>query len=586
MTEPTGIQFSDRNYWMVFRIILVLAVALRLMHGIYLTVSPEGEFIKHYPNSDLGLTWTWSERILSGDVLSQTPFFSHDFQKGTPIGWYSAGGDRSILRKPPLYAYSWAAYRFWFGNDPSLFLYGQLILSLLHALLIWSIATSVFGRAVGLVSFAIAAVYGPDIFQAGVPTRDYLAIVLGTSVVYCLGRAEQRHGAAWWATGGVMLGLALLTRESYLLFALLIAAWIAAGCRGAQATAYRRGAAMFGVALAMTLSPLIVRNAIVGAPLLSSSSTFALTYIGANAPDSSPVGLDYYLSTSNAIFSRTDGSKLSIIMETFRAYQGDWWELMKRYAVKLAAIFADFEPYDNRNFYYTQQASPAVGLGLSYGLVMALALPALWGGVRRWKRHFLLLSLLATTLAMLLLVNVVGRYRLSLFPVLAVFAGVTVVHLGMLIREKRWRRAAVLATTVIVLGLVSYTIRFPNPRHRKVEYNLAYMVYVKYRQDYANAAHELETAFKMLRRDPVSWEVARPFIARRRLELARLYAERLNRVDDAIDQLKLAIDESPSDPVPEQMLATVYADFTIEPEKAAHHLAQATRKRGALRENR
>ena len=217
---------------------------------------------------------------------------------------------------------------------------------------------------------------------------------------------------------------------------------------------------------------------------------------------------------------------------------------------------------------------------------MALALPALWGGVRRWKRHFLLLSLLATTLAMLLLVNVVGRYRLSLFPVLAVFAGVTVVHLGMLIREKRWRRVAVLATTVIVLGLVSYTIRFPNPRHRKVEYDLAYMVYVNDRQDYANAAHELETAFKMLRRDPVSWEVARPFVARRRLDLARLYAIQLNRVDDAIDQIKLAIDESPSDPVPEQMLATVYAHFTIEPEKAAHHLAQATRKRRALRENR
>ncbi|MEE8305114.1 MAG: hypothetical protein V3S24_22055, partial [Candidatus Tectomicrobia bacterium] len=140
---------------------------------------------------------------------------------------------------------------------------------------------------------------------------------------------------------------------------------------------------------------------------------------------------------------------------------------------------------------------------MSYGLVMALALPALWGGVRRWKRHFLLLSLLATTLATLLLVNVVGRYRLSLFPVLVIFAGVTVVHLGMLIREKHWRRAAIIATSVIVLGLGSYTIPSSIPRHRLKEYHLAYVIYVNDRQDFANAAHELETAFEMLRKHPV-----------------------------------------------------------------------------------
>src|SRR5262249_4238877 len=153
-----------------------------------------------------------------------------------------------------------------------------------------------------------------------------------------------------------LLGLGLLAKESFQLVIPAVTAALAW-----FAWKHRRWINMAWVVLAVcvAISPLIIRNWIVGAPLLSSSNRFAETFIEGNAATASPYKAVIPVETASILY-QTQGRALPVIRASLashaRGIQGSVWLQI----LKLGSLLDPYESPDNLSFYFVAHFSPLV----------------------------------------------------------------------------------------------------------------------------------------------------------------------------------------------------------------------------------
>lgn len=456
--------------------IVVMAFVLRLVH---LWTISQGAWIDRHltaTNADDYTFFQWAQTIVAGDWLGRDtyhPYFPW-MQEIAPLeDWHRWWGGKEIFHQAPLYPYLLAGLLILFHGSVPFVLAIQMLIGSLQILIIYGIATRLFDQKVGLVSAAITALYGPFIFYQGLLLRDWLVPVVEPLAILVLLHARQRGGAFRWTLAGAALGLAVLCKASAVLLILVAFLWIIYD-RWGRWRANGRTLALVLLGILLSISPLLARNVVVGAPTFSVSNRAMEAFVLWNAPSSS-------------VIKQSQGHLSRAIMATVHYHSAG--SLLALQLNKLNMLVSAQESPNNTSYDYGLGHSPLLRWMLGYGFLFPLGLAGLVLSIKSWRHELLFLLYGLAAFSMLLLTSPIARFRLSIIPFFVVFSALALVRFARAIHA----RHAGLAFKILALVAVSVLIQWTAPDRPGGsfygDYHATISAYKK-RMDFAAAAAE------------------------------------------------------------------------------------------------
>lgn len=428
---------------------------------------------------DMHANLMWAKSIEEQGWLNPRPYHPWNIwmQSIAPYSqWVSWWGGEKIFQQSPLYAYLL-----------SLFMHKYFAMRVVQALM--SIATCVFigllarriaGRTAGWIAFWLAALYAPFYLYSWPFLRDGLSWLLTAAMVWALTELAQKDlkerrasYLAWVA--GLLLGFGFLSKETY--FLVIPTVWMVLCIIGWKQQKW--GVAVRVVAgTILAIFPLLIRNAVVGAPILSSSNRFAESFILGNSEGTSPYLLVIPEKTGE-ILRETQGHGLAVVQATVKTHPDGLLGLARLQMRKLLSLFDPYESPDNLSFYFVAHISPVVRFGLRYWMLLPPGLAGLCLGLWRRDGRFLWIWVTLPVFVLSLLMGIpVSRYRqismLFLIPCAAYF----LVFLVDLLRQRRLGRfgCSVLALAGGWIAVLGPLARQPRAQYERV---LEYVVFAK-----------------------------------------------------------------------------------------------------------
>lgn len=552
--------------------VLVLAAVIRLANLGAIAALPLAEYQGSWIGADMEVSLRWADGIRAGDLLCRDtvhPFYAFHESVAPRETWERWWGGARVFQQAPLYPYVLAGVRALGGEGFWAMAIGQLFLGLASVALVRLVAARVFGEPVATLAGLGMATYGPLVFHEAVWVRDTLAVTTSLLALWALGRAPE-GGRVRWLAAGLAVAVALLARETALLFVPLAGLWawlrLAPGRRAAPVAA-------LGLGLALGMLPLAARNLAVGAPVLSFTNRGLESFVQGHAADSSP-SEPRLPDSAREILLAADGSLLGTMRRTLATHASPW-AFFAFEGQKALATLAGYEPADNVNWYYFAARSPVLALSPGFALVLAFGLVGLWLERRRGPDERLLRWFLLATFLGLLYGVLVARYRLVAVAVLWIYAAAALTALAQRVRARRLAPAAGLLCAALALAFGS-TRLFADVRARRApratEPLLAAKTYQR-RQQPELALAELRTALASVWRKPGGRQ-----LSAEGHELAALLvrlAGKAGRGPEIEPDVDALVAEFPADAQLRRLAASYYGEVLHQSERAAQHLEAA-----------
>ncbi|MCB1054642.1 MAG: glycosyltransferase family 39 protein, partial [Acidobacteria bacterium] len=195
--------------------------------------------------------------------------------------------------RPPLYPAAMALVLEASGDDLDAVRWAQIGLGLLLVVLVADLARRRFDERAGFVAGLAAAVQPSLVHYSHFLWSELLAATLLAATLWCLARWCQSRAMPWLIAGGLVLGATALTKEIWLYFAVVVAAWILWSSRTIEtrgkAWPPRRAwisALVFVLSAAAVVLPWTVRNTrLQGAPVLISTCRWFPIAVGNLLPE-------------------------------------------------------------------------------------------------------------------------------------------------------------------------------------------------------------------------------------------------------------------------------------------------------------
>ena len=387
-----------------------------------------------------------------------------------------AAGDwlgQGIFYQAPLYPYFLGVLYAVFGHNLLAVRIVQCILGALACALLGAAGSRLFCRTIGVFSGILLAVYPTAFFADGLIQKSSLDIFFVCLFLVALAAAmELRARPLAWLACGVVLGMLALTRENALALAPVAVAFVALQRRdgGWRTRALASASLVLGIALA--LSPVAVRNTIVGGEFhVTTAQLGPNLYIG-NNPTANGMYRPLRYGRGDAHYERLDATELAEravgheltpgevstywagrAIRFALAEPGHWLRLV---GLKAALFVNRVEVGDAEDQYtYAEWSSllAAAGRALHYGVLVPLAIIGIVLGCRRGAGPRLVVALLFVYAASVIAMFVMARYRHPALPFLCLLAVAGVVEGVRYIRARRYAAlglAALLAAGIAV----------------------------------------------------------------------------------------------------------------------------------------
>jgi 4-amino-4-deoxy-L-arabinose transferase-like glycosyltransferase len=279
--------------------------------------------------------------------------------------------------------------------------------------------------------------------------RSSLALFFGLLVTWLLGTALQKNKTAWWIAGGFATGISIMIHGYIVLFVLVWLLFLLIRFfREKRLLLLSAGGFSAGVLLA--ISPVMIRNSMVHAPVMSMSNNSAIGFISMNdKPFDNYLGWNVDFQYSSDIMAKSDGKLLKAIIPTLRTHDnvGGYIALLWE---KLQATFGWFEIQNNVNYYFYRELNPVLKWTfLSFLLISPLAIAGLFLSFFRKLHAWPLYVMLLTFLAAMLGFMVLSRYRIVFAGILIPFAAFSVSEFfGSWNGRKNWIMLACIAVLI------------------------------------------------------------------------------------------------------------------------------------------
>lgn len=371
-----------------------------------------------FTNSDMYSNLQWAKSILAQGWLNPHPYHPYTdwMQKvGTQQEWLHWWGGAATFQQAPLYAYFLSLCQ-WLSPNLIVAEVAQALLAVGLCALLGRLTYEVTqSRAAGWTAFGLAAAYSPFYAYSWTPLRDLLGWVITAALLLSLVRLQRKN---WAETAGIraglitglLLGLGFLARETFLLIAPVVLAFLA--WQSWQRRQSRALAACFA-GFCVCLAPLAVRNLVVGLPPLALSNRFADTFIQGHSARGHPY-LYIVPDDMRSLMEQSEQGQMALVRATLKTH-GGLWPLCRFELSKMLSLLDPYEPPDNLSIYYIAEFSPLVRFGLRHWMLLVPGLGGLiWTLVHRDRRHAWLWLLFPMMLAGVLVGVPVSRYRQTL----------------------------------------------------------------------------------------------------------------------------------------------------------------------------
>jgi tetratricopeptide (TPR) repeat protein len=407
------------------------SLALRMIHVLTLHDSPFFSILYIDPL----MYDEWAQRIASGQLLSERPFFLD-----------------------PLYPYFIAVVYAIFGHSFLALAFVQAVLGALVPPLVYTAARRPFDEATARTAGVIACVYLPSVYFGNLVMKPGLTLVLMAVWMALMARLLQPESRARTAfAAGVVLALACLTRGNLLLIVPIVAIWMLLGSsddrsslrfveRIADPRRLSRAATLAAGVAVVLLLPLAHNYRAGGELILTTANSGANFYIGNNPANKTGEYQQLPFIRANPKWEQVDfaaearrragGREMTDreisdfwFAETWRwvgEHPEDWVWLLGR---KVRAFWGSWEIPDSLDYYLYREYTPVLRLPIpGFGLLAPLALTGAFLAWRRrgWPR-LMLWAILVYSLSVIVFF-VFSRFRMAIAPALFVFAGYALVE--------------------------------------------------------------------------------------------------------------------------------------------------------------
>ena len=428
MTEKPKRDFSEW-YWLLG--IFFLGLILRLIYLFEVRHCP----LLTDPGLDLQAYDLWAQRIARGDWLGDKVFY-----------------------QSPLYPYFLAIFYALFARRLFLIYLVQIILGALDCLLLYGIGKNVFARRAGLIAGFLGAIYGPLIFYQALLIKTFLGIFLFDLSLYLLVLSFRSPS---WVKGffsGILLGLASLVRDNYLLGLFWFFPWLYFRF-GKTGQSRKSSGFALGVILIIALCGL--RNWVVGRDfVLTTSQAGQNFYIGNHrgnltgsyyAPDfvrANPFfEEDDFRREAEKRLGRKDLKPSEIsrfwFKEAFKEIKAEPGLFFQRLGLKLILFWNRKEIADNVSIYlFRREFSFLLRFLPDFGWLGGLALLGLTIGLYR-RKGLVLGGFLIIYWLSISAFYIFSRYRLGIISLILLFAGLGLEFLWQEFQGKNWRNLAI-----------------------------------------------------------------------------------------------------------------------------------------------
>jgi len=451
--------FCEKN-WPI--LIFTAAVALRMFYFAEMQSNPF--FL--YPQLDAEDYDKWALQIAGGDWL----------------------GGTTVFGKSPLYAYFLAVVYKLFGHSFNLIRLIQIAAGGATAVLTYRIGTRLFTKNVGLLAALMISCSGYLIFMSSEILKNSLAVFTTTYSLYLLLKAEEKEFWGYWLGSGLLLGLTVLNQPNLLFFAPLF-------CLRAFIVSFGKkrlfAAACFTAGVTLLLSASALRNYHVEKDLVLVSHNGGYNFYFGNNPvadggivtvSSIPLDVSQEIAVSREYPEKVLGRKLKAseassfwYAEGYKFLRENPGKALQLLGHKFLLFWNWYEIPDNVDYYFEKRFSSLLTLPLvSYGFIAPLALFGLLLAGRQWRRHLFNYALILTFLASIIAFTVIGRYRLPILPLLAVYAAYAIVTVKEYCIAKNYRNTIISACCLSLLFFLTSReiIRYPLHHSQKILGNI------------------------------------------------------------------------------------------------------------------
>ncbi len=331
----------------------------------------------------------------------------------------------------PLYAYLVAITYRLAGPDPHWVYLWQMLLGAIMNVLVFWIGLRLFSPLAGLLGALFVMLSGPIMVYEMTLLRSTLTAFLTVLSLHQYLRVLQHPTLGNGMALGVVAGLSMLNQSYFSVFWVPAFLWLGWQFWKKEQSALR----VVGISLIawlLVLSPLMYRNARVGAPILAFSGAGAVIYVCYNGPTSQPLEPNFWNAQSTFdLLEKSGGSLLSAIPTCLSAFESAE-ELWRVYKQKLQGLFIWMEIPNNVSYYMFREFSPTLGaLPAPYYWLAPLGILGIILGFwrLRWK-FFPYFMILAVSALPLFLSTSVARYRtpfVVLITLLAAYSAVCLV---------------------------------------------------------------------------------------------------------------------------------------------------------------
>lgn len=433
-------------------VVFGLALALRVAYVLEFEQVLELDYSK-LPQTDNHVFAAWARTIAEGDLLCREhPHAYHIWTEDVApedrwLEWY---GGPDVYHQAPLYPYLVAAVYRWIGTDHGTVGLVQAVLGALTCWLTFLLASRTVGPRAGLLAGLLLAFCGAFYFYDAFILRDGLMALLAVLAALLLERAARTGRLGAWLLGGAGLGLFTLGKETgpaLLLLALLGVAWLEAR-RPRRALAV--AAALVGGWL-LVLSPIVARNVALGVAPFEMSTRGPEVFVAGNARGQDGVGWDPPIATMRRILMDSNFELVPAMMLTVATHRGDPVGYLRLLWRKTSAFFNAYEVPNNVNFYLARAHLRTLRGGfVSLAFVAPAALLGLLLGIPRRRRLAVPYLMFGALAASVVLLYILGRFRLQVLPFFALFAALTV---DWALDAWRGRRIVALALAAVPFAL-------------------------------------------------------------------------------------------------------------------------------------
>lgn len=394
----------------------------------------------------------WAKQIADGQLVSTQPFF-----------------------RAPLYAYLIGLIYAVFGTTPLPVILFQTLLGVGSIYLTFIYARRLFDTKVAIVAAAFTAAWPTLIYYEGELSITTLEVAVGLAALIFIHRAVDRRTRSSLLAAGLALGLAAITRPTFLLILPLLPLGLWRLPAGEVRTTIGRAVATFTVALILPLVPVTLHNLVFGHDfVLIASQGGSNFYLGNSATadgiTAQQIGVAQYDAVmqdniaSIAVAERELGRKLKDseassywMNRAFSDIFADPARAVMLLVKKLYLFWHGQEIFNNKSLYYAGEYSWFMraflwkaGLNFPSGLLFPLMLAGIFIAYR--DRRALLVPtgyLLLYTIAIALFF-VCARFRQPIVPVAVIFAVAAILSSLRMIAVKSWRAIAVPAAIFVV----------------------------------------------------------------------------------------------------------------------------------------